>query len=511
MAVKRERSFTSCVHQRRPLEIVQRDEVGKQIFFLSSPTSAPTMSGSERDLLGEDDCLDEMSCKATVGSWSSTIMTPEGHTDGQGRQSRPTSPPWGRAPLSSLVCANAPSEWVRHAPAEFTTAADMTSSLSAAFLLYAKEIVAEFETQSCEDTVKNSLQSSHRHSLTATPGVMSFLHLRLFPRATYVSLPSASPEGEVSRDKTLLWFMHHYREIAVTAMFMSFRFVLGLDRYGYPWLRAFELPLATLQLLASCACTLTPGSAGDGLAAFNARDQLLLISACILVSWKFADINASAENLIIVLDDTFFRQRRAINVSDILRMEAVVLRLSGLYVHTPRWWRVAVELLTTFHDNNEEWMRQTCQLQYANRMYEITSRHEIELEQLLVTSQRVLLFAMDSERTSEMSGSGRPARPHNKHHVMTATEVRHVLCDWIGSHPLFGVALAVASGAVDADWAVSVVNPAASESTAQCGGGGSTSFSNWHAALRESDVVAKAELQRMVSLLIQHVLHDETH
>ncbi|RHW70027.1 hypothetical protein DPX39_090042100 [Trypanosoma brucei equiperdum] len=392
----------------------------------------------------------------------------------------------------------APTRWALHAPAEFTTATDMSPSLCSAFRWYTDEVAAAMTSQSCEEGSSVPQEGSRAYD---------FIKLRLFPTDSVLSLAS----GEIKREQTaastaLVWLLQQQREVAATALLMGFSFLLGLQRYDQSWKNALEVPITALQLLANHAFALNEQGSGKTISDLTARDHLLFMSACLLISWKYADVNADVEDLVTILDKHFFDQH-VFSSSEVLRLEAVVLKSTGLYVAPPRWWRVAIELLAAAHADEEEWALRVGHSRRDNGFARgVHSCYETKLQQLLISSERVLLFLMDeTEGDDSQNPVGTPwgetdsclrecrREPIFLEDVRQPHEVRGTLCQWLQHHPLFGAALAVASNAITCGWAAAHIGPAAAGSN--------------RTPLRVADTTAQREMLAMAAVLVRDVFH----
>ncbi|ESL07669.1 hypothetical protein TRSC58_04638 [Trypanosoma rangeli SC58] len=354
------------------------------------------------------------------------------------------------------------SSQILHAPLAVHAAVDISPTLFTAFLSYTDEVVQTTET-------KFQIPEKEEEEPHSVPsGAVDFVKVRLFFSENF-SLPhSGEPLRQPKRASVALsWFLQRHHELAATMLSMGFGFLLALKDHQFSWKKAAEVPLTALQLLASYAHTATGREEVKDFDTLSARQHLLVMVACLLVCWKHADIDASAVALLRILDETFFHHRRVLNVRDTIHMESVVLRVCEFCVEEPRWWAVALELLSESHREEEEQQivnegqmeEEDVRVGWPhsfNEKDEFQSRYEIRLEKLLLASELILLFVMNAaagedEDAVEQDGGAEGAGRRRQLHRLPLS--------WMESHPLFGVALAVTSGAVELEWVAFHIAP----------------------------------------------------
>nr|CCC92879.1 conserved hypothetical protein [Trypanosoma congolense IL3000] len=419
--------------------------------------------------------VDEILWDAGSGGEVWGILSPTFSGDEAERPQRRSAFP--QASGQSLMRTGAmSSHWASYAPPEFTTAADITPFLRSAFLWYADEILAP--ARECT-------------------GSHDFLKLRLFPSvAGAPRFISAAQQEQGALSESLMCFLRDHRDIAATTLLMGFTFLLGLHKQGHSWKNALEVPLTALQTLVNYIHVLDTQGHGKAVNGPTAREYLLLTCASLLVGWKYADANARVEDLMESLESFYFRQQHVLNVDEVLQLEAAVLKSSGLYVAPPRWWRVAVELLSaSLSEENELQLDIRETPHHCEASNKARSRYEVKLEQLLVSSERVLLFVMEKGDGGDMRDGKEDGSSDRKEEFRTTqrpSKVHSTVCSWVRCCPLFGVALAVASGAVSGGWAAAHIAPAAGDDRTIFG---------------EADRTARHELRAMAAVLSKNVLH----
>lgn len=330
---------------------------------------------------------------------------------------------------------------------------------------------------SCASEMMDMMQEEEQHALqehnedqTFSCRMIEYAKIRLFPSANISSSFGLTDHQGQQHSKmasvALLWFLRYHPKLAATMTSMAFSFIVGLERYGLSWKKAVEVPLAGLQLLARYAYVMSFEHVVNTFDAQRPREHLLVMAACLLASWKFAEVDATAAILVSILNRSFFGRHCVLNVRDVVWVEFIVLDACKLCVHVPCWWRLAVELVTELLieeeeeaqsalvvDNNEPQQL----LHTTGEVWEGKQGSEAKLEQLLLASERLLLFVMDAltvENGTAAGGGEKSALGGCR-----LRELRELLCRWMECHPLFGVALAVASGAVGLQWAVARVAP----------------------------------------------------
>ncbi|KAH9601334.1 hypothetical protein LSM04_000047 [Trypanosoma melophagium] len=346
------------------------------------------------------------------------------------------------------------------------TAADLSPTLLTAFLSYSDEMTMTVPSDAAFDFIKK----------------------RLFPSGHFPSPCIAEEERQERRKGTisLSWFLQQHREHAATVLSMGFRFLLNLEKYSFSWKRAVEVPLMALQLLARYAYAVTFDGHPNTFTALNPREHLLLMAACLLACWKFADVDASVTVLIAILEHAFFHQHTVLQLRDVIHMELTVFGVCGMCVEAPRWWTLAMELLAVAHSEMEEESSNNNN-NNNNNNNSITHSFEEKLELLLITSEQILLTVINVDDNS-VSGSEEKEKErkgkeekkntlhnmntHNNHHprqlqqedtthTVRLAELHTTLRCWMESHPVFGVALAVASGVVSLSRAAAYIAPTA--------------------------------------------------
>ncbi|EKF30290.1 hypothetical protein MOQ_005902, partial [Trypanosoma cruzi marinkellei] len=422
-----------------------------------------------------------------------------------------------------------PFSQMAYAPLTVKAAVDISPALLNSFLSYTDEMIQTTGVKS------STLPEEEEERCHVVSGTMDFVKVRLFPlenNCFFSHTEKALPQPNNS-SVVLSWFLQHHHELAATMMSMGFSFLLALEEYRYSWKKAAEVPLTALQLLSNYAHTVTFRDGVNDFETLSPRQHLFLMAACLLVCWKYADIDATAVVLLQILDSTFFHHHRVLNVKDIIQVESVVLRVCGFCIAEPRWWAVAMQLLSESHAEEEEeeeeemrlsdeegWKQQKdIQVGWPRSVNENESRcrYESKLEQLLLACERVLLFLMDTttgddDRTAEQDGGVGG--------VGQSFQARDLVRHWMETHPLFGVALAVCCGAVNLDWAASHIAPTAcnthhtmtnnNNNNNNTGGVSEQRHVIFACGLRrvirDADEAAQRELYRMVTLL-KEVLH----
>ncbi|PWV12418.1 hypothetical protein C3747_51g192 [Trypanosoma cruzi] len=398
-------------------------------------------------------------------------------------------------------------------------AVDISPALLTSFLSYTEELIKTAGTKS------STLREEEEERCHVVSGTMDFVKVRLFPLENCFLFYTGKDllHQPNTSSVVLSWFLQRHHELAATMMSMGFSFLLALEEHRFSWKKAAEVPLTALQLLSNYAHTVTFRDGVNEFETLSARQHLFLMAACLLVCWKYADIDATAVVLLQILDSTFFHHHRVLNVRDIIQVESVVLRVCGFCIEEPRWWAVAIQLLSESLAEEEEqmmlgdeegWERQKdVQVGWplSFNENEPRCRYETSLEQLLLACERVLLFLMDAaagdgESTAEQDGCAGGAGQ--------SFQTRGVVRSWMESHPLFGVALAVCCGAVNLDWAASHIGPTGNTHHKMTNNNTGGVFEQRHvvfacgirSVIRDADEAAQRELYRMVTLL-KEVLH----
>ncbi|ORC85412.1 uncharacterized protein TM35_000351560 [Trypanosoma theileri] len=382
---------------------------------------------------------------------------------------------------TTMVGDSLSSALMMHSLFTVNTAADLSPTLLTTFLAYSDEMAMAAQTT-----------SSSCHSLGAA---FDFIKTRLFPTGNvhFPLLAGAQEQQQRKRIMALSWFLQQHREHAATMLSMGFRFLLDLENYSFSWKRAVEVPLMALQLLSTFAQAVTFDGHPNTFAALNPREHLLLMASCLLACWKFADVDANVVALIAVLEHSFFRHHAVLQLRDVLHMELTVLGVCGVCVEAPRWWTVAIELLTIAHTDMKEAYyynnNNNDKNDFDGKKKGITQSFEEKLELLLMASEQILLIVINvdsdhgEEKGKDKEGKERNAihnnnnnnnnnntnttshhQNHHSHHSIYSVrlaELRTTLLSWMESHPIFGVALAVASGVVTLPWAASYIAPTA--------------------------------------------------
>ncbi|RNF14748.1 uncharacterized protein Tco025E_05729 [Trypanosoma conorhini] len=352
------------------------------------------------------------------------------------------------------------------APPTVYAAVDISGPLFTAFLSYTDAVVRKTETKS----LLPEEEEGERHSLLS--GGSDFVKVRLLPSGNFpLSYTGGTPCQPKTAPVALSWFLQRHHELAATMLSMGFGFLLALEGHQFSWKKGVEVPLTALQLLASYAYTVTCRDEVKDFDALTASQHLLVMAACLLACWKYADVDASAVALLRILDETFFRHQHVLKVKDTIHVESVVLRVCGFRVEEPRWWAVALELLSESHGEEEELLRtmkdeqmedhEDVQLWWPHLLAEkneFHARYETKLEKLLLASERILLFVMDVA-AGEDEDEGNVEQEGCAGGLRQRCQLRRLPLAWMESHPLFGAALAVASGAVELEWAASRVAP----------------------------------------------------